>query len=46
MMDSYAIYVSKDIFKFIIYGSIVLLGGTVALLLTMFFKELKNGSLW
>lgn len=39
-------YVSKFAFQIIIYGSIGLLGCTVALLLFMFIKEIKNKSLW
>lgn len=39
-------YVSKLWFQIIIYGSIFLLGCTVALLLIMFTKEIKNKSLW
>ncbi len=39
-------YVSSGAFQAIIYGSIGLLGCTVALLLVMFIKEIKNKTLW
>ena len=39
-------YMSQGVFVAIIYAVLVGLGGTVALLLGILFKEMKNHTLW
>ena len=40
------LYMSQTVFSVIIYVVLAGLGGTVALLLGILFKEMKNHTLW